>query len=651
MGNQISSLFLKSTETPQKDNHHEPITQAVDHASLIKIRECDHASHTLMDENNYAEENISFHEQACINKLGDLGENSECLTDKQCNQPFNMYKPNHEQDCISKIADLLVKDECLTDKPSVQHEDAYRSIHEQDNISKLVDFRVNDEYLTDKPSDQPDDTYRSIHEQDSLSKSADFWVNDECLSEKPSEQHFDIYQPNNEEACINKLADLGLNFECLTDKSSDQPEDVYRSIHEEESVSKLADFGVNDECLSDKTCEPPLNIYQLNHEQAYINKLNDLGANIEFLTDNQCYQPFDIYRPNHEQDSFSKLADLVMKDECLTDESSDQPNDVDRPIHEKGSACKLADFGVNDECLIDKANDQPEDIYRSAITAPTITPLKIQQESVFLYFDLETGGLSRRSDILQLSAICSDGSSFNRYVTPTRPISADASEVHGLTCGNNQLFYNDIEVISIPVAQCLLEFIEYLKSRKPLVIGHNIRVFDCPILAHHLIINQFYDTFSQNILGFLDTLPYFKETFPEELSYKQENLVKNILGENYNAHNAIEDVLSLKKLIEKSNSSLSELEKFTFSTEFVKKYYEFSNKISENVKAFQRIINKKVLSKYMAEKIAIAGLKLKDLENAYSENGRGGIEKLLNDHVKVTTNKRIIQNICQELGE
>ena len=53
----------------------------------------------------------------------------------------------------------------------------------------------------------------------------------------------------------------------------------------------------------------------------------------------------------------------------------------------------------------------------------------------YVVFDLETGGVARTSDILQISAV-HESKEFNTYVTPTQPISKGASDVTKLTLVN-----------------------------------------------------------------------------------------------------------------------------------------------------------------------------------------------------------------------
>ncbi|CAC5394608.1 unnamed protein product [Mytilus coruscus] len=72
--------------------------------------------------------------------------------------------------------------------------------------------------------------------------------------------------------------------------------------------------------------------------------------------------------------------------------------------------------------------------------------------------------------------------------------------------------------------------------------------------------------------GFIYTLSLTKELLPDrktnKQSYNQESLVKDIVGINYDAHNAIGDVQSLQQLINTLKVSPRILEKHSFSVQY-----------------------------------------------------------------------------------
>ena len=165
-------------------------------------------------------------------------------------------------------------------------------------------------------------------------------------------------------------------------------------------------------------------------------------------------------------------------------------------------------------------------------------------------FDLETGGFSRTSDILQISAVYGDNQ-FNRYITPTQNISKGASNVTKLTTVNGKLFHDGKAVTTVSVQDAMSEFTAFLKTVKnPVLVGHNIKTFDLIFLYNNLTKCQLWENFLSTVTGFVDTLHVFKKEFPRRGSYKQDVLMNDLLHESYSAHSALDDVKALQKLSE-----------------------------------------------------------------------------------------------------
>ncbi|XP_062614362.1 uncharacterized protein LOC134276101 [Saccostrea cucullata] len=176
-----------------------------------------------------------------------------------------------------------------------------------------------------------------------------------------------------------------------------------------------------------------------------------------------------------------------------------------------------------------------------------------------VFFDLETGGFGRTSDILQIAAKCQE-KELSVYALPTRSISKEASEATCLTFDGNSLCYKGEAVAAVTPPEALTKFLIFLESfDHPVLVGHNIQNFDLPILRHHLGDCDLLERFRNNVTGFLDTLKISKKLLKDVQlpNYKQETLVHNLLGEEYEAHNAMADVTALEKLYY-SNLCLSE---------------------------------------------------------------------------------------------
>ncbi|XP_032379883.1 protein PML [Etheostoma spectabile] len=171
-----------------------------------------------------------------------------------------------------------------------------------------------------------------------------------------------------------------------------------------------------------------------------------------------------------------------------------------------------------------------------------------QQSLVF--FDLETTGLDKSCEIVQLAAV-SGSHSLNLYVIPRCRMQRGAAKVTGFRVRRQRLYLHRQLVHTNSLREVLVSFIAFLQMlRRPLVIGHNIRCFDCPLLARVLDELDLRAEFESAVSGCVDTLPLAREMLKDRglQSFRQENLVRELLGVNYKAHDALEDVRALQAL-------------------------------------------------------------------------------------------------------
>ncbi|XP_073687424.1 protein PML-like [Garra rufa] len=167
-----------------------------------------------------------------------------------------------------------------------------------------------------------------------------------------------------------------------------------------------------------------------------------------------------------------------------------------------------------------------------------------------VFFDLETTGLDPSCDIVQLAAV-SGGHTFNLFMVPRRPMQPGASRITGFSVKRHRLLLHRKPVLTSSLREALVSFITFLRVlNQPLLVGHNIRRFDCHVLARALDEFGLRSDFQKEVSGFVDTLPLARRLLKDSglQSFKQENLVKTLLGVSYAAHNALEDVQALQKL-------------------------------------------------------------------------------------------------------
>lgn len=182
---------------------------------------------------------------------------------------------------------------------------------------------------------------------------------------------------------------------------------------------------------------------------------------------------------------------------------------------------------------------------------------RIQQvikEEDLVFFDLETGGMGSKQDILQIGAINHEGRQFNMYATPTQPIPGMSSRIHHITFKDNQMCYRKNPVKHRSIVEVLLQFCEYLnqtKSNNIVLVAHNAN-FDRRFLIEKMFLHDLQGRLNAKLVGFIDTLPLFRQLIPGKESYKQDRLVLSYFPQTKtDFHNALTDVIYLKKLFQK----------------------------------------------------------------------------------------------------
>ncbi|XP_047452384.1 uncharacterized protein LOC125014897 [Mugil cephalus] len=171
-------------------------------------------------------------------------------------------------------------------------------------------------------------------------------------------------------------------------------------------------------------------------------------------------------------------------------------------------------------------------------------------EQSLVFFDLETTGLGQNCEIVQLAAV-SGSHSLNLYVIPRCRMQRGAAKVTGFRVRRQRLYLHRQLVPTNSLREVLVSFIAFLQMLgRPLLIGHNSRRFDCRLLVRALDELDLRAQFESSISGCVDTLPLAREVLKDRClqSFRQENLVRELLGVNYKAHDALEDVRALQAL-------------------------------------------------------------------------------------------------------
>lgn len=180
---------------------------------------------------------------------------------------------------------------------------------------------------------------------------------------------------------------------------------------------------------------------------------------------------------------------------------------------------------------------------------PTQDVIQLKQ---IVFFDLETGGLFNESDILQIAAIDCDGHEFNAYCRPTKPISRSASRINELTYKDDVMYYRKKAVPSEDIRDALIQFGTYLESLpvdRVLLIAHNA-AFDKRFLTYHVAKHGLQNFFYPKLLGYADSVKFFKRFQPGRNTYKLGSLTHQYLPKKAadELHNAVTDVINLQAL-------------------------------------------------------------------------------------------------------
>lgn len=236
---------------------------------------------------------------------------------------------------------------------------------------------------------------------------------------------------------------------------------------------------------------------------------------------------------------------------------------------------------------------------------------------------------------------------------PKKQISIAASKVTKIEKHGKNLYYDGQVVEADNLEHAMSEFLNWLPD-KSLLFAHNGKNFDSKILIQTL---NSLTLSKEKIVGFVDTLPYFRQKYPELRNHNQNNLSRILLNKDCScdAHNALNDVLVLRELIlyENMPSSLELFLKFSFPVSYVEDSLRYFHRKKQCLVTLSQLSN--VTSKSMVEKIAGSGLALDDLKRAFKRGGIDGVGLLLSEKGKngkprVTNRVQILEKISQKIN-
>lgn len=252
-------------------------------------------------------------------------------------------------------------------------------------------------------------------------------------------------------------------------------------------------------------------------------------------------------------------------------------------------------------------------------------PVDIAQ---FVFFDLETGGLStQKADILEIAAITNDGQPFSTYVQPVRRINPMASKVNHITFQHGKLMFRGKVVPSLSLSDALCDFFNWLKKvgngRRVVLVAHNSK-FDSRFLVHFLIQEGFENIFLKTVAGFMDTIPMFKKINANLASHRQDFLVSKFLPKDndYDAHSALSDVKYLRKLFNQELvGKISDFSQFSYTSSHALQKHLLGPKVAINITTYKHLISRRIMSTTTATKLSALDYRYDELVALYKTKG------------------------------
>lgn len=188
-------------------------------------------------------------------------------------------------------------------------------------------------------------------------------------------------------------------------------------------------------------------------------------------------------------------------------------------------------------------------------------PIKI------VILDTETTGLKSTDQVVQLAAF-SDNETFNAYSVPSVKMNSFAKGVNKISVSRGKVYQNGREVATVSKKEMITSFIEFLsrQGEAVLLIGHNIS-YDFRILEAEIKHHNLFEIYSEKVAGSCESISFFKHQLPGWKSYKLEIVCKVVCPDfNFEAHNALGDVLALKECLDRTGFDESMARQFSIST-------------------------------------------------------------------------------------
>ncbi|XP_028418739.1 uncharacterized protein LOC114544257 [Dendronephthya gigantea] len=228
-----------------------------------------------------------------------------------------------------------------------------------------------------------------------------------------------------------------------------------------------------------------------------------------------------------------------------------------------------------------------EEIVQPYTPRPQCSPIQYKAHVFYniIVFDVETNTTGKNAELCQLAAIDKQGLvQFAEYILPYKNVDKYALRVNNLTVrivdGKRTLFKDSNPVNALTCDEALLRFLHYVEDLVrecqkltdsevcTVLVGHNAKRFDVPVLFQNS--NNSILAEMQSIgISFGDSLTLFEHLVKQSVlkdrdgnscALNQSAVYEALFDRHFDAHDALEDVKALQRILLTSGLNLSENE-------------------------------------------------------------------------------------------
>lgn len=166
-------------------------------------------------------------------------------------------------------------------------------------------------------------------------------------------------------------------------------------------------------------------------------------------------------------------------------------------------------------------------------------------------------------DITQIAAVeFSSEELFCKYVRPEKMISSDAQKLTKINWKNGVLTYQGIPVDFVGIRTALNDFLDWLQRFDDVTsVAHCGLGFDFIVMGRALSSCDLTQRFYSKVAALCDSLDIMRDKHPGLRRYSQESLALHFCGDTYTAHNAKDDAVMLKRILNNAGISFSDFKK------------------------------------------------------------------------------------------